>query len=357
MSIASRCQACGKAHRDRQVPERCPHCGWHGGPGQASPAEPLSSDTTPLTARAVPWLMSVFFHAALVLIMAFVVMVIVKEKPTPPTVIASLRNTDRDDGRMKLPDPSQSSQAKAERPSQASHSRNDTITEPSDPMDRPIVKEKIYGIGPTGTPRKGEGVTFFTTIPGPNDDDGDPEPEGDEPRPDGGGGGRLRDVVYVIDRSGSMISKYDSVRQEMIFSIARLNEKQRFNVVLFADGEPIQLQQGRLVPASHFGKRRLLAFLEPVRANGKTDPVPALEAAFAALKADRDGKGGQAIILLTDASFPDNDAVLKCIRRRNADGKVAVFTFLYGDRPPEAVAVMKRIATENHGQYNYVHGE
>lgn len=355
MSIASRCQACGKAHRDGQVPKRCPHCGWQDGLGEASAPEALPSEQTPLTARAVPWMMSVFFHAALVLIMAFVVMVIVKDKSTPPTVMASLYNTDRDDGQMTMTDPAQQSQAKRDQSSDAAQARTETITDPSDPMDRPIVDETIYGVGPVGTPERGEGVTFFHPIPGPGPKGNDPGP-GPGPGP-GPAGGKLRDVVYVIDRSGSMINKYDNVRQEMIFSVARLNEKQRFNVVLFSDGEPIQLQKGRLVAASRVGKRRLVRFLEPVLANGKTDPVPALEAAFSALKADRDPQGGQAILLLTDASFPDNDAVLECIRKHNADAKVAIFTFLYGDRPPEAVAVMKRIATDNHGQYNYVSGE
>ncbi len=60
-------------------------------------------------------------------------------------------------------------------------------------------------------------------------------------------------VVFVIDRSGSMIDTFDYVRQEMIASISRLSAQQNFHIILFAAGPPIENGPRRLVPATREG--------------------------------------------------------------------------------------------------------
>jgi len=44
-----------------------------------------------------------------------------------------------------------------------------------------------------------------------------------------GGGGKAYNIVYVIDRSGSMIDTFDAVRREMKRSIYGLEEAQNFS--------------------------------------------------------------------------------------------------------------------------------
>jgi uncharacterized protein with von Willebrand factor type A (vWA) domain len=172
----------------------------------------------------------------------------------------------------------------------------------------------------------------------------------------GGGGGNAYHVVYVIDRSGSMIDTFGSVRQEMLISISHLRPPQDFHVILFAAGAPKELEHRRLVPATGSYKGDVGRFLEPIRAEGKTDPVPALNRAFDVLAGADPKLPGKLIYLLTDGVFPDNQKVLDVIRKRNAGAKkdVLINTFLYGNRPPEAEKVLQTIAAENGGLYKFV---
>ena len=172
-----------------------------------------------------------------------------------------------------------------------------------------------------------------------------------------GGGGNVYHVCYVIDRSGSMIDTFDAVRQEMLVSISRMRPIQDFHIILFAEGSPKELEHKRLVSATDRYKEDAAKFLEPVRAEGKTDPVPALNRAFDVLaSADITKRQGKLIYLLTDGVFPDNAKVLDAVRKRNGGDKktVLINTYLYGNRPPEAEKVLQAIAAENGGRYKYV---
>jgi hypothetical protein len=166
-----------------------------------------------------------------------------------------------------------------------------------------------------------------------------------------------RHICYVIDRSGSMVDSFDHVRREMVISISRLTDKQQdFHVILFCSGPPIENPPRRLVQATVWHKEEAVRFLEPVRAEQQTDPVPALNRAFDVLAQVRSdpNRPDKLIFLLTDGVFPDNAKVLDVIRGRNAGKDVAICTYLYGNRPPEAVDVLTRIAKENRGTFKYI---
>jgi uncharacterized protein with von Willebrand factor type A (vWA) domain len=109
--------------------------------------------------------------------------------------------------------------------------------------------------------------------------------------------------------------------------------------------------------ATEKAKLRAVAFLRGKRALRQTDPIPALQRAFAVLKMADRKRPGKLIYLLTDGVFPDNKAVLQEIRNLNRQKEVHVNTFLYGNRPPVAAKVMRMIAKENGGQYKYVSGD
>jgi Mg-chelatase subunit ChlD len=173
-----------------------------------------------------------------------------------------------------------------------------------------------------------------------------------------GSGGNAYNVVYVIDRSGSMVHTFDvAVRPELLRSIGRLRDSQMFHVILFAQGPPVELKYKRLVPATKRHKKEAASFLfaDEVRPEGETDPVPALKRAFAVLSGAR--KKGRLIYLLTDGIFPDNEGVLRVIASQNKDKKVHINTFLYGTAPKEAVDVMTAIAEQNGGRYKFVEHE
>jgi len=168
--------------------------------------------------------------------------------------------------------------------------------------------------------------------------------------------GNIHHIVYVIDRSGSMVEIFDTVNVEMCKSISYLSREQYFHVVLFSSGKPLEHMARRLVLALPIHKQLMAKFLENIKPGGKTDPIPSLQRAFKVLDgADTsDGKTGKLIFLLTDGNFPDNNKVLAEVRKLNRNKKVLINTYLYGHRPPEAEIVMKKIAEENNGIYKYV---
>jgi uncharacterized protein with von Willebrand factor type A (vWA) domain len=166
-----------------------------------------------------------------------------------------------------------------------------------------------------------------------------------------------RHVVYVIDRSGSMVDTFDTVRREVVTSFGRLSSNHDFHVIFYSEHRPDENPPQRLVRANDDNKLYAWKFVETVRAHGRGNPVPALERAFDVLDGADASRPGKVIHLITDGRFPDNAEVLASIRRRNQAKDVTVNTYLCGDCPPVAVAVMKRIAEENGGQYRYVIGE
>lgn len=162
--------------------------------------------------------------------------------------------------------------------------------------------------------------------------------------------------VYVIDRSGSMVDRLHRVKIEVMGSIWRLEENQNYHVVFYGmspEGGPAE----RLLPATEENKLKAVGFMRGFRAQGRTDPVPALKQAFGVLgKADPE-RPGKLMYLVTDGVFPDNEKVLEVIRRLNKDKDVRIHTFLMGERDPVAVRILKRIASETRGYFKHIEDE
>ena len=166
--------------------------------------------------------------------------------------------------------------------------------------------------------------------------------------------GNVYHIVYVIDRSGSMVEAFDRVRDEMLRSISRLDPQQDFHVILFAKGTPKEMPSRRLVLAVPRHKIAAAVFLDDCGVGNETDPIPALRRAFAVLSRADPRRPGKLVHFLSDGNFTDNQAVLAAVRTLNKDKTVHINTFLYGERPPEAERVMKKIAAENRGFYKFV---
>lgn len=175
-----------------------------------------------------------------------------------------------------------------------------------------------------------------------------------------GSGGNAHHIVYVVDRSGSMLDTLDSVKYELMDSIRQLVPAQDFHVIFFNAGTPSESPQRRLVPASEDYKIEAGQFIRDVRAGssaGFTDPLPALERAFRLLgNADTsNGRVHKLIYLLTDGEFVDNQAVIDFLNQQNrGDPPVAVNTILHHNRPPEAERVLRAIAEQNNGVFKFV---
>lgn len=288
-----------------------------------------------LLAAGMPWVISLLFHVGLFLVLLFLVFIIYRKPEEEDVYFASAVHRDHAGGRV-----TPLTREVRERTSSEARKRVNPKKNPVN-LSEGRTAETLAITGLTGGGGSGPSANGLKTR-------GTGPPGNDLFKQ----GGRAFNYVYVIDRSGSMIDTFDALRREMKRSIFSLREYQNFHVIFFADDEPEEFGPGRLVPAANLNKKKVAAYLQNVVPRGRTDPVPALERAFAVLQGAR--KRGLVVYLLTDGRFPDNQEALDVIDRLNADRTVQIFTYLYGNRPPEAVAVMKRIAAENNGGYRYV---
>jgi hypothetical protein len=163
------------------------------------------------------------------------------------------------------------------------------------------------------------------------------------PRPrDIRGIGTAGNVVYVVDRSGSMTDSIELVKAELKRSIGELEDETAFHVIFYSSGPPSELPTRRLVYATERNKLLAYEFIDAVIAAGGTDPSQAVERAFA-VKPD-------IIYFLTDGEF--DRRIVDLVRQRNLGGKVKVYTigFLYED--PDRL--LREIARQNGGQYKFI---
>lgn len=278
-------------------------------------------------AYIMPWVISAFFHLGLFVIMLFFVMVNSTNKIPKEATIPDMDMTKPPGARMS--NRQNPSKVKSSNPTRARNYARTESTAAS--TKREVDIGRAGGGGASGRFDRSTG--------------------GGGPRSSFlGGGGNAHHVVFVIDRSGSMIDTFDQLKLEMRRSISKLSEVQDFHVIMFAEGKPIESTGNRLVPASEESKLRIVPWLDQVLAIGQTDPIPALRRAFEVLS-HANAKKGKMIYLLTDGVFPNNAEVLKFIRSRNKSNEVHINTYLYGHYEDEAVEVLTLIAEENGGSF------
>jgi hypothetical protein len=165
---------------------------------------------------------------------------------------------------------------------------------------------------------------------------------------------KANNVVYVIDSSGSMIDTFDAVRREIKQSVSKLSGKQCFHVIFYseAEDEPREFEPKKLVPATKDYKKKLTNYMRGIIPCEQSDPVTALKRAFEVTSEAK--RKGSVVFLLADGLFPDNGKVLETVNKSNKNREVRICTCMYGNKPPEAVEVMRRIAKENKGKYTFV---
>ena len=178
-----------------------------------------------------------------------------------------------------------------------------------------------------------------------------------------GSAGRVAsNIVFVIDRSGSMAAgdAFSEVCLEMARSLSGMTAGQSFQVILFSTGDsPERFPAKRLAPATMQNKVRAARWLKKQSAGGgpQTDPTAGLEAAFASLAKTSRRKPGKIVYLLTDGVFADDQKVIAAISRLNKSRSVQINSYLYGSMDSRAVNVMKQIAAENRGAFKYISGD
>lgn len=130
-----------------------------------------------------------------------------------------------------------------------------------------------------------------------------------------------RDIVFVLDRSGSMEGwKMVAARRAVERMIETLLEHDRFTVVAFDDRCEFPKPTEKLLPATREVRSLVQNWVQRVEARGGTDLAPALRKALELLgKADEGGQ--RVVVLVTDGQVAGEDAILRTLAKA-AGGKL-----------------------------------
>lgn len=171
-----------------------------------------------------------------------------------------------------------------------------------------------------------------------------------------------RDFVYVVDISGSMRSRggerLDRAKQELIRSVDRLTDDQRFYVYAFnGSTHPMfgdRKNQGNLIRATSENKQRLYQWVQNLESSGSTDPRMAIHLGLS-LAPD-------ALFLLSDGEFrtqsnrasewPRNDDRVSDVVLGFGTGRIPIHTISYEDQQNQSV--MREIAWLTGGNHTFV---
>lgn len=165
-----------------------------------------------------------------------------------------------------------------------------------------------------------------------------------------GAGQRADTVVYVMDRSGSMLETFGILKLELKKAIGELSEDQRFNVLWFSDEKKPQMWAPSLRRATIENKRDAFEAIDAVIPEGQTNPIPAIQKALSFRPIP------DVMFLLSDGDFNlQNDEVLKAIRAKNRNQRTIINTILFiEDIYVTGENVLEIIARENRGTYKHV---
>ncbi len=298
-------------------------------------------------AHVMPWVISLFLHIGIIVLLGFGAMFIRKSKAEEP-VVADTSLAD-DAGGVEDPgkdDPELRAEQDKVQTTSDQFADVDSNMQSTSPVNS--TNDPLFGMSSSAA--GGQLAAFGLNTGGANQG----------PRNEFyGTGGNAHHVVYVVDRSGSMHETFDFVRDELLRDISDMSPSQDFHVIFFAEGR----QQGqlaenkprRLVKASDRNKDEVAEFVKNVIVSGSvTNPIPALKRAFSVLSgADRKLKG-KLIYLLTDGEFVDNRAVVEELRKLNKGKGVVIHTILHEHQDAEAEKILRLIAKENSGKFKFV---
>lgn len=165
-----------------------------------------------------------------------------------------------------------------------------------------------------------------------------------------------REVVFVVDRSGSMEGeKMVSAGQACSLLLEALGPEDRFAILAFDDRldwfEPAQnSREAYFLAADPAGQAAGAQFLSNLTARGGTELEGALKAALQALQKHEQPLRQRVVVLLTDGQIGDESAVLKRLQQ----GLGACRVFAVGIDTAVNEALLNRLAALGGGSAHFV---
>ena len=166
---------------------------------------------------------------------------------------------------------------------------------------------------------------------------------------------RPRDVVVVLDRSGSMDGwKMVAARRAAGRIIDTLTERDRFGVILFDDRleEPAP-SAGQLIVATDRCRFRAVEFLAKVEARGGTEISPALKRALAYFPNPPDPDRERVVLFVTDGQVGNEDQLLRQVEQAAQGCRI----FAVGIDRAVNVSLLERLAGYGGGHFELVESE
>ncbi|ACE92104.1 von Willebrand factor A domain-containing protein [Rhizobium phaseoli] len=147
--------------------------------------------------------------------------------------------------------------------------------------------------------------------------------------PDAAAAPTKREVVFVIDNSGSMSGQsIEQARQSLALAISRLSKDDRFNVIRFDDTMTDYFNG--LVAASPDNREKAITYVRGLSADGGTEMLPALEDALRNQGPVASGALRQ-VVFLTDGAIGNEQQLFQEISANRGDARV--FTVGIGSAP------------------------
>ncbi|WP_026157433.1 marine proteobacterial sortase target protein [Rhizobium leguminosarum] len=138
-----------------------------------------------------------------------------------------------------------------------------------------------------------------------------------------------REVVFVIDNSGSMSGpSIEQARQSLALAISKLNPDDRFNVIRFDDTMTDYFKG--LVTATPDNREKAIGYVRGLTADGGTEMLPALQAALRNQGPVASGALRQ-VVFLTDGAIGNEQQLFQEITANRGDARV--FTVGIGSAP------------------------
>jgi Ca-activated chloride channel family protein len=167
-----------------------------------------------------------------------------------------------------------------------------------------------------------------------------PVPQAEEKRP--------REVVFVIDNSGSMGgTSIMQAKASLIYALGRLKPTDRFNVIRFDDTYDVLF--GDSVAATSSNVARARTFVNALQARGGTEMVPPMKAALT----DRNGKDENTVrqvVFLTDGEVGNEQQLFDTISAMR--GRSRIFMVGIGSAPNSFL--MTRAAELGRGTFTHI---